>query len=115
LPPRNDNEPFPLEAVRDLLGLCRAIYSAKKRAGASPSELRRLAAVGRDLSQAIDLAVSTRVGTVGHRAALQRAEEATHRIGEFVDALTLAEPMIVAARSRVTGATAALRKRKVER
>lgn len=103
------DQPFPLEAVRDLLGVVRAIYAAAKQAGAGRGELAKIAKIGTELSQAIDLAVDTRPGTVGHRAAWQRAEEATRRAGDLVDLLTPAEPLVGAARGRVTG-TRAVRK-----
>jgi hypothetical protein len=109
------DEPFPLEAVRDLLGVVRAMYAAAKESRASRTELARIAEVGRRLSDAIDLAVSTRPGTVGHRAAWQQAEDATRRVGDLVDALTPAEPLVIAARGRVTGARASLRKKRDER
>ncbi len=112
--PRRD-EPFPLEAVRDLLGVVRSIYAAAKQRGAPRAELLRISRIGRELGDAIDLAVSTRPGTVGHRAAWQHAEEATRRVGDLVDALTPAEPLIVAARGRVSGARVALKKPRQER
>ena len=68
------DEPFPLEAVRDLLGVVRALYAAAKEARASRAELKRI-----------------------------------------VDSLTPAEPLVIAARGRVTGARASLRRRRDER
>ncbi|MFO0553453.1 MAG: hypothetical protein U0271_34035 [Polyangiaceae bacterium] len=111
---RRDEE-FPLEAVRDLLGVVRSMYAAAKQRRASRAELSRIAAVGRELSDAIDLAVTTRPGTVGHRAAWERAEHATRAVGDLVDALTPAEPLVVAARGRVTGARVALKRPREER
>jgi len=112
--PRREG-PFPFEAVRDLLGVVRAMYAAAKASGASRSELAKIARAGRDLSDAIELAVSTRPDTVGYRAAWQKAEDATRRVGDFVDALTPAEPLVVAARGRVTGAQSARRRARPER
>ncbi len=96
-------EAFPLEAVRDLLGLVRSIYAAAKDAGAGRAELARIARVGAALTSSIDLAATTRPGTVGHEAAWRRAEEATRRVADLVDALTPAEPLIAAASERVVG------------
>lgn len=96
-------EPFPFEAVRDLLGVVRAIYAAAKDAGAGRAELARITRVGKALSDAIDLAASTREGTIGHDAAWRRAEDATRKVGELVDALTPAEPLVAAASDRVVG------------
>lgn len=108
-------DPFPFEAVRDLLGVVRAIYGAAKSAGASRTELGRIARVGADLSRALELAADTRSGTIGHDAAFRRAEAATLRVGDLVDALTPAEPLVVAARARVSGARASLRRKPQER
>lgn len=109
------DEAFPFEAVRDLLGVVRALYAAEKARGASRAELARLATIGRDLVIAIELAVSTREGTVGQRAAWQRAEEATLRLSDVVDGLTPAEPIVLAARGRVTGARSRPKKKSHER
>jgi hypothetical protein len=106
---------FPLEAVRDLLGVVRALWAAAKVSGASRAELTRIARVGRDLADALDLAVSVRPGTIGYRAAWDKAEQATRRVGDLVDALTPAEPLVLAARGRVTGQRAAGKKRREER
>ena len=112
---RRSRDEFPFEAVRDLRGVVRAIYAAAKEAGASKRELERIANVGADLSAAFALAVETRPGTIGRAAAWKRAEEATRRVGDFVDALTPAEPLVAAARSRVSGAKRVLRRRTPER
>lgn len=112
---RRRDEPFPFEAVRDLLGVVRALYGAAKDKGASRGELSRIAAVGNELRETLDLAVSTRPGSIGHRAAIERAEEATRRVGDLVDALTPAEPLVDAARERVTGAAGRPRPRRDER
>ena len=109
------DDAFPFEAVRDLLGVVRALYAAEKVRGASRGELARLAAIGRDLALAIDLAATTREATVGQRAAWQRAEDATRRLSEVVDALTPAEPLVSAARGRVTGARGQPKKKRHER
>ncbi len=109
------DEPFPFEAVRDLLGVVRALYAAAKDAGAGRGELQRIAKVGSELRETLDLGVSTRPGSVGHRAAIARAEEATRRVGDLVDALTPAEPLVVAARGRVMGAAARPKRRREER
>lgn len=114
LPPSN-HTPFPFEAARDLLGIVRSMYAAAKDTGASPAELRKIARIGHDLGRALALAAETRPGTVGHTAAWRRAESATARVGDLVDALTPAEPLVTAARTRVTGLRVALRKKAPER
>jgi hypothetical protein len=116
VPPRQGSgDAFPFEAVRDLLGVVRAMYAAAKSAGAGRAELTRIAKIGGELSQAIDLAADTRPGTIGHAAAWRRAEEATRRVADLVDSLTPAEPMVSAARARVSGTRVTLRRRLPER
>jgi hypothetical protein len=109
------DEPFPFEAVRDLLGVVRAIYAAAKNAGAESAELGRISRVGGELRRALELASSARPGTLGHAAAWKRAEAATQRAADLVDALTPAEPLVVAARGRVSGVKTALRKKIIDR
>lgn len=92
--PRRD-EPFPLEATRDLLGIVRALYRATH-----PTEVirrRHLARVGAELQEATALAAESALGTMGHRAAWARAEAATRALGELVDGLTMAAPLVRAA------------------
>lgn len=93
------DEPFPIEAVRDLLGLVRAFYAATPRDGTV--KRRRLAAIGRRLTTAIELSASTEHGSVGHRAAWLHAEEATRELAGLVELTTMARPVIDAARGNV--------------
>ena len=79
---------FPVEAVRDLFGVVRAIYAEARQRGVSRGELERIAAIGKELSAAIELAAGTRPGTLGHRAAIDRAERAAVKVGELVDLLS---------------------------
>lgn len=113
--PGKHDEPFPFEAVRDLLGVVRAIYAAGKANGAGRAELARIARVGAELALAIELAADARPGTVGHAAAWKRAEQATRRVGDLVNVLTPAEPLVAAAQARVSGARVALRRKAPER
>jgi len=109
------DDPFPIEAVRDLLGVVRAMYAAAKSAGAGRNELARIARVGSELGKALELAAQTRPGSIGHATAWKRAEDATRRVGDLVDGVTPAEPIIVAARARVSAARTVLRKKTMER
>jgi hypothetical protein len=113
--PLRRDEPFPFEAVRDLLGVVRAIYGAAKASGKGRGELERIARIGADLHEALELAASTQIGTVGHRAAVERADDATKRVGDLVDVMTPAEPIVVASRGRVTGGAPRPRRRREER
>jgi len=63
----------------------------------------RIERVGRDLAAALELAQKSGPGTIGYSAAWKRAEEAALRAGDLVDALTPAEPLILAARARIAG------------
>lgn len=95
------DDPFPFEAVRDLLGVVRSLYMARKLEGADVDELSGLAAAGKDLKEALSLASSSRPGTVGYAAAWKRAEEATARAGGLVGAAVPAQPVLRAAAGRV--------------
>lgn len=99
LSPRHD--PFPYEAVRDLLGILRALYLAAKASDAGARRLATIRAVGRELRASMDLALESDPGTLGHAAAWRRAEQATERLGELVDCTTPIEPTLAAAARRV--------------
>jgi hypothetical protein len=98
------NSRIPLSALRDLIGICRALYAAWRTNGAGPVELDELAEIGRELSAALELARKTKPDTLGHRAAWSRAESATKRLGHLVGALEALRPTIDAATARVCGA-----------
>jgi hypothetical protein len=95
------DDPFPFEAVRDLLGLMRSLYVAHKLAGAATHELAALAQAGKDLQEALSLAAASRPGTVGYAAAWKRAEDATAKAGGLAFAAMQAEPLVNAAVGRV--------------
>ena len=98
--------------MRDLLGVVRAIYAATKGQGASRHQLAKISRVGKQLSDAIDRAVAL---SAASDQAWQHAERATREVMDLIDGLTPAEPMLLAAKTRVTGAAAALKKRRDER
>jgi hypothetical protein len=85
------SDPLPLVALRDLIGICRALYAAWAASGAGPIELDELMQIGKDLAEAHRLARNTESNTLGHRAAWSRAEEATRRLGHLVGELERAE------------------------
>lgn len=62
----------------------------------------QLASVGTKLKRALELGRST-VGTIGHRAAWNWAEEACRELGAVVSILDQTEPVVVAAVARVVG------------
>ncbi len=109
------NDPFPFQAVRDLLGIARALYAAEKERGAGHEHLRRIERVGKELSASLDLAQRCDVGTLGHAAAWNRAERATQALGDLVDCLMPLLPMVEAAVGRIGSRSRAQRRRRSER
>jgi ABC-type tungstate transport system permease subunit len=79
--PADTHGPFPFGAVRDLLGITRALYRA---ADGEPQRQSQLQQIGLGLRQALDLARRTQEGTLGRRGAWQQAERATEALGELV-------------------------------
>ena len=103
---------FPIDAVRDLLGVVRAVYTAAKEQGASPYELRRIAGAGAELADAIELATSARPGSRDLPTARSRAEQAARRMRDLDGALPVALPLVAAACARVLGFGAPARRAK---
>lgn len=96
------DDPFPLEAARDLLGLIRTLYIARRHAGAPAHELERIARAGREMQEAISLASSSQPRSVGHAAAWKRAETATELAMKLLEKSFPAEPLLRAAGMRIT-------------
>ncbi|AKT39691.1 uncharacterized protein CMC5_038400 [Chondromyces crocatus] len=93
-------DPFPFEPARDLLGIVRVIYADAHARGADPARLRGIREVGAELRTAIDLAKRHPPGTLGFSSAWVRVERATTQVGDLVDALTPAAPLIRTAIAR---------------
>lgn len=92
-------DPFPLAAVRDLLGIVRVMYlHAKDR---DPGRAARLRRIGESLAIAVDLGARCATGTGGHAAAWKRAEEANLALADLIDPLEPAEPLVEVAQQRV--------------
>jgi hypothetical protein len=90
---------LPLPAVRDLLGLLRAMHAA-----APPERARHRAAIracSRDLQRAVDLARECPPGSEGHRQAWALAERAVARLADLVDVTTPAAPIVATAGDRI--------------
>jgi len=98
LAPRDN--PFPFEAVRDLLGVVRSLWVWARSAGRQ-RDLERLNKVGSMLREATILAVEHQPGTLGHAAAWEKAEAAVEELGLVVDVLVPARPVVEAAGKRV--------------
>jgi hypothetical protein len=92
---------LPGQAVRDLVGIARAMYAARRREGAPEPELEELVAIGKKLKQALELARQSAPNTLGHRAAWTHAEEATARLVRLVGMATPAAVLVEAAAIRV--------------
>lgn len=92
---------FPFEAVRDLIGILRALYSAERGRGDRARRVREIARVGRELRAAVELALEHPPGTLGHAAAWARAERATRALADLVDSTTPLSPTLAAAVRRV--------------
>ena len=95
------DEPFPFEAVRDLLGIVRALYASEKAQQAGDRRLAAIRRIGRELRAAVDLALEYEPLTLGHAAAWHRAEQATLAIADLVDVTTPLQPTLRAATQRV--------------
>ncbi len=84
MPDRADTQ-LPLESVRDLLGIVRALYASWKTAGAGPIEMEELRSIGEDLRDALRMASKSNPCSRPHRAAWAKAERATLRLGDILN------------------------------
>jgi len=109
------SDPFPFDAVRDLLGILRAMYRAAKLQGAGERRLSAIRHLGLELRAAMDLALEYEPGTLGHNAAWNRAERATQAVADLVDCTTPLEPTLFAAAARVRARSAPDRARDLSR
>lgn len=96
-----DPEIFPFEAVRDLLGLLRALYAANKARGAGERRLGEITRLAVELRRATAVARAHPPHTEEHQAARRMAERATFRLGDLADVTTPLEPTLMAAGERV--------------
>lgn len=94
-------DPFPFEAVRDLLGILRAMYGAARSSGAGQRRADAIRRVGLELRAATDLALEHEPQTLGHAAAWDRAERATRELADLIDCTTPLEPTLDAAARRI--------------
>jgi hypothetical protein len=99
--PWNPYPPLPREAVRDLLGITRAMYRAKL--AEQPRDVVRLQAledVGRELRAALR-GSHGHPGTIQHQYAWEAAERATRALGELVGESMSVAPLVRATCARV--------------
>jgi hypothetical protein len=84
VPDRADTQ-LPLESVRDLLGIVRALYSDWKERGAGPIEMEELRSIGEDLRDALRIGAGSKPCSRPMRAAWAKAERATLRLGDIMN------------------------------
>lgn len=76
--------PIPLETLRDLLGIVRAVYVAWRVTGQGPIEMEEIQGIGAELRDAYRLACSSKPNTNAHRAAWTKAERATRQLADIL-------------------------------
>jgi hypothetical protein len=87
--------PFPVETVRDLIGIARLLFrNWRSHAVQSDQRLPELVAIGKDLQTSLRLARSSKPGTKQHDEAWELAEVATRRLGSLVDNYVGVRPLI---------------------
>lgn len=94
--------PLPVETVRDLLGVTRALYAAIQAMGPGYSDqLFRLRGIGFQLNLALEKAEKGGPGTLHHRSAWLIAEKAVEDLGVLVDGSLPARMLVISAGERV--------------
>jgi len=94
--------PIPIETVRDLLALARALYAAFARMGPSyEGHMHQLRGIGFQLQLALDKAKQGGPGTFANRSAWLIAEKAAQALGTMVDAYLPAKSLIAATGERL--------------
>lgn len=94
--------PIPLDALRDLIALTRALYVTFKGMGKGyDAQLAALTAIGTKLARALDKAQKGAAGTWNHKTAWLMAEEATQELGQVVDVYLPAKALITASGERL--------------
>jgi hypothetical protein len=88
------NQP-PIETLRDLLGIARALY-VEWSPYCGPIELDELMAIGSDLRDAYQRLLKAKAGTAAHRAAWEQAERATQRLGPLLSEHTSTKAIVKA-------------------
>lgn len=93
---------LPVDAIRDLLGIARAMYVAWRDNGWPVAQMKELELIGHDLHEALDLVHRSEPGMAEYQAAEDIAEDATNRLTKLIacSPLPLA-PVVQAAGERV--------------
>jgi hypothetical protein len=79
----DDDRPFPIEAARDLLGIVRALWRAKKAAGGGYAELEAYVKIGRKLARAIEISQERKLTSA--QSARVLANEAVIDLGNILE------------------------------
>lgn len=94
--------PIPLDALRDLIALTRALYVTFRGLGKGyDRQLEQLTHIGAKLGRALDKAQKGGPGTWNHKTAWLMAEEATLELGNVVDVFLPAKAVITASGERL--------------
>ncbi len=93
---------LPVDVVRDLLGIARAMYAAFREMGPEYKDhMFRLRGIGAQLQLALDKAKQGGPGTFPHRSAWLIAEKASKDLGALVDKYMPAQLLIRATGERL--------------
>ncbi len=95
--PHGRDDALPLDALRDLIGVVRALYRALRAESGHPVTLEDLRTIGSELVEALELARKCDAGTLGHVAAWAKAERATAALGKLVQESMPLKPAVEAA------------------
>lgn len=99
---RVGTERLPVDVIRDLLGIARAMYVAWRDNGWPRSQMEELKAIGLELHEALDLAHRSQPGMVEYEVARDIAESATDRLTQLIACSTLPlAPVVRAAGERL--------------
>jgi hypothetical protein len=79
----DDAKPFDEEAARDLLGVVRAIWRAKRHANGGYAELEAYAKIGRKLARAIEISKERKLSSA--QSAQVLANEAVIELGNILE------------------------------
>ena len=94
------NEAAPIETLRDLLGIARALY-VEWAPYAGPIEFDELRSIGGDLRDAYQCILRARPGTAASTAAWAKADAATQRLGILLGEHTSTRALVRAVGSRL--------------
>src|SRR5262245_26203197 len=92
---------LPIDRVRDLLGIARAMYAAERKRNPGSWRVQRIAAAGKAFSTALELAAGSAPNTMGHRASWMHAQRGIELLSECIDLTMALGPVLEAAGARV--------------